>query len=733
MIGDFGPRGKNGQQVDVSSTPYVIGNVPLNEDYTVMVNNGEMRTYQFKIDAYDVTSSNGTPLAGAHQSPRNEYEVDIDHNEMLCGNAGYNAHIRCSAYQTNGSSPNTALVSQDTTFSFTTGPRPQAIQLKNLLYSYPIANQRYLLKNEFGSQGRLVVAQDVAYLLNAGKQDDCSNPAPPSGPSSQNTGSPAPVSGKTPIVRPLLIKETSLLKNSGIVATQLLAKFFPSGGGDTLQTSFSYAYDQNASTGTLQFALPPGLQNTKVYSLQIWVVPPPQAQNNAGVVSSTTNKTLTQTVTTYAMNGNGNLVASQTTKQITERNTINSLNGTRLQAATDSSRCIFSMIFGTSQYNRFADKMAGYGAWTSQDETSFGFDMPLFSNATAVEPFDVFEIQDFKSSCTVNGYSNPVIPHLFNADVPWDPNAHNDEDAGLIYVYASGITALTHASVDLGIPETRGWFGVPTYQLMSLENMPYQPALSLYSNAVQRKIDPSVLANSATNVQPGGNGNKLFSGFSMNNVAYELPKTGNGGILQSNVFGVSYNYASGVQPSHATPKPPSGLLWKRDDYFYNDFMLLKDFVGDLSAKTNLITANTALDLIFQCHSCTVEQVSGYYGSITLTADGWSGVIGSDMTLFWGDVNNFLALPFTPFPPTARRNLHFTYNYPCANCNSMPVEASSSFEYKSFLLPAIGGRLLNGGAGPKNYLTPAGTPAQQPSTPIQPVPVRETLLKKYNIH
>ena len=167
------------------SLPYAICNVPLNEPYPVQVSGTETRTYQFVVQNFDVTGPNGQALTGnVSQQFKLPYEVDLYHQDMLCGNAGYNVHVRSGVQQQyddgygdpTGVDGKRAPVFQDTTFTFATGPRPNVIDPKNLMYAYPIEGQRYLLKNEFGSAGRISVGQNIDYLLNTGKVDDCGNP-----------------------------------------------------------------------------------------------------------------------------------------------------------------------------------------------------------------------------------------------------------------------------------------------------------------------------------------------------------------------------------------------------------------------------------------------------------------------------------------------------------------------------------------------------------------------------
>src|SRR5262249_33440180 len=154
-----------------------------------------------------------------------------------------------------------------------------------------------------------------------------------------SSGNSSTGSSSTGAIRP----PTAQLNNAP--KTQLLAKFIPSGGGDTLQTSFSYNYNQQNSTGTLQFPLPAGLQNNKEYAMQIWVVPPPPPKNAAIINVNKVDKTLSRTITQYTMNPNGNLEAKQVPIQVTETNNVRTLSGTRQMADADTARIIFSLAF----------------------------------------------------------------------------------------------------------------------------------------------------------------------------------------------------------------------------------------------------------------------------------------------------------------------------------------------------------------------------------------------------
>lgn len=710
MIGDFGPRTKDGSPVDVSSVPYVIGNIPLNEAYPVMVNDGSTRTYSFRVDAFDVTSSTGVNLGTTNQANNGDYEIDLYHNAMLCGNANYNAHIRLSAYMIQGPSadPSKALLTQDTTYTFVTGPRPQTVQLNNLIYSYPVANQRYVLKTEFGGQGRLAVAQDIGYLLSSGKANDCDNGLPaPSAPASGNGAS----------------RFNTILRQP----TQLLVKFVPYGGGDTLQSNFSYNYNQQLSIGTLVFTMPAALKNSQTYSMQIWVVPPKNlSAPTIGV--STQNKTLTQTTTQYSLNKNNNLVATQVTKQLVITDTMHSLSGNRQMASSDSARVIFKLYFATSQYNRFADKMAAYGNWQTQDETSFAFKMPIYSGAATAEPFDEFEIKDFQSTCTLNQYRNDTIGHLFDADVPWDPNAHNDQDIANMYAFFVAIHGITHATVDLGLPEVRGFFGIPSENLVSLENMPYQPQLSIVAPWFNQLGMQKTTMESSMNI--GATGYMLPASGSGSGQSWQMQRQ----PAMTVGYGIGYNFAgAGSGNTVSAPKPQPGLLWNRDDVFYNDYLLLHNFAGDLAANWHSLNLQAMLDLMPWHSGTVILQENGYYGSISMTAENWIDLLtAGDSAVLMQDAINFSTMPFKAFPPTAHRALSFSYRFPSPAAAYSPGQASGAFNYQTMAIPftmqaptgtgAVGVKLAPASTGSNNTVMPAGS-----------LQVKSLLLTKYKLH
>lgn len=710
MIGDFGPRTKDGSPVDVTSIPYVIGNVPLNQDYPVLMPDGSTKTYQFRVDVFDVSTNGGQPIGATTLTASGEYEKDLYHYKMLCGNAGYNAHLRVSAYQVSGkdADPNKALLTQDTTYVFTTGPRPATIQGNNLAYAYPVANQRYLLKSEFNSQGRLGVAQDISYLLNGGQVQQCDDPTP---------------STTAPAAKKSAISSAAILK----LSPKLLAKFIPFGGGDTLQSSFTYNYNSSAGAGTLQFPLPANLLNNKVYTLMISVVP----QNfdiKPQVAVTTQNKTVTQTSTSYSMNTNGNLVAQTVVKNVTVTETTHQGNGNRQMANVDTARVIYQIAFETSRFDRLSDKMAAYGTWQGQDETSFALKMPVYSSASGAEPFDEFEIHDFWNTCTSCQSGPSQLDHLFTADIPFSPSGHNDQEMVNLYSWVGAVVDITNAQFDLGRDDLRTLFDVPETNLVSFENMPWQPQLDIRS--------PFFLTQNFQQQQLN------TSGPGIAGLSYTLPAqqaaTGGGRPQTATIntgYGMNYNYAFGGAPAApAPPKPQPGLLWIRDNVYYNDFTLIQNFARDLLTQKDALTAQALIDLA-EFHTGTVLlQENGYYGNISMTAEDWIRLLNKgNVDLLWQDAATLASLPFTPFPPNAGRPITFGYRFPQPYSGVPTDQVGGVFNYKMIVSPSQPESIkLPQGAAP---ITVSQKKASgQTTTPAAPgsMQVRQVLSNRYNL-
>jgi hypothetical protein len=713
MIGDFGPREQNNAPVDVYEVPYVIGNVPLNTPYPVQVAGADTRTYKFIISAFDISGGNGKPLAGIQQTNKGEYEVDLQHTDMLCGNATYTVHIQCRAQQLQqdgsygdptGPDGKPESVTQDTSFTFTTGPRPTSIEDLNVMYSYPLNGQRYLLKNEFGSTGHIVVGKDIGYLLNTGQVDDCGNTTPPgaatpanhvsgkiqSSPGSKiQAGSNLTIGNTTAGAGSNGIKNTNTGRisqqirtntvqsnlKSGPVSTKLtqyLAEFIPADGGDTLKSPFTY--DQ--SSLDLQFPFPAGMKNGALYSLQIWVIPPPAPAQQSSAQTNAQTRTLNQKQTVYSRDESGNLVTREINEQINVGVTTHSLSGGRQMASKDSARRIYTSVFGTSKYDKFSDKMAAYGQWKSMDETP-QFNISIYNDASGTEPFDQYEIRGYQSKCVTYGSYSPLSPPpsplqyapLFSADVIWNPAMQNDHDAGNIYAAFAMLDQWVN--IDLGAPEVRGSFGIPIHT-MSLENMPYQPLVNTVSSSPTLF---SAKTNSATlprqYLAQKSSGNTASSNQMMGETAYQLPMTS---------YKTSGSTGSG---STASTPAPGGLLWKRDAYLMNDFELIQAFAYDAAADQSYWTSEAVTDVVSYCPSCNIETVQLLYGALKITAGKFlQATSAANAGNFWNQINQIKNMRFPYFPPTAGRPLNFGYSFSfCSTCGVQPATAASSFNYK----------------------------------------------------
>lgn len=490
--------------------------------------------------------------------------------------------------------------------------------------------------------------------------------------------------------------------------TRFRAKFIPFSGGDTLETNFTYQYSSNQEEGVLQFPLPSALKNNQSYTLQIIVLPPPPAANGkqANVTANTKGKTVTATSTQYERDTSGKLVAKTITTQMNETVTHRQLNGERQIQTQDTARCIFTLVFGTSQYSRFADKMASYGnTWSADDEMLFAAKMPIYTTSANTEPFDQVEIKGYTSTCVVGKYGGtnsnngggstpptpPVLPPLFSADVPWNGNLHNDIEMGNLYANTLGLLMALRTNISWQNPDVRDFLGMPVNHLISLENMPYQPMLNDSHLAYRGQV---MLKNNTNGPQEiVGNNSQQSTWKYSGNMTYSIPmNNSNKNSSAGYTIAMPYNFSSGMinflgnntTPAPAQPSPHAGLLWKRDDYYYNDNLLLKNFAQDLSDNFDALTGQAAL--AFYCPNCVIETSTQYYGSVSVTAQQWLDAVSRNSDFLSSSINNVLNQPFALFPPTSNRLLTFSYSYPCNDCSFAPAQASSAFNYKSLGMP-----------------------------------------------
>lgn len=239
IISEYGPG-----KADVFDEPYVVANQPLGEVMEISISptaekpSGESRSFRFAIQSFSV-SLNGTALPDEGLQYSADKTIALKkHRTIFEPLKTYTAKVVCIAEQwypeqsrwdhpyndkTKKREPHTEI----TEFSFTTGEAPVTIPDKNVVLSYPVKGQRYLLKNEMAGTGKVQ----------------------------------------------LKMWQPNILSSQRLMKWELL--FVNLNKGDTIRTSFT----PDAATNSLNFKFPAGLQNDAMYRVIFW----PKPQEVAGI------------------------------------------------------------------------------------------------------------------------------------------------------------------------------------------------------------------------------------------------------------------------------------------------------------------------------------------------------------------------------------------------------------------------------------------------------------------
>ena len=358
IISDCGP----GTKADVGAYPYAVSNVGFDENLDIHIPPtdkmpyGEIRTFRFYVNSFTLRNRKTGQLVSSYtpQYENGNTSVILKRGEILEGHTQYDVYLSCSIKQFynnrwgdpyNDKEGSYKPMQQDTTFSFTTGEQPAALMENRISFVYPIKNQRYVLKNEFGGKGRITMEMWQRNLF--------------------------PDNGK------------------GLGATRTYnAYFIPKGGVDTVKTTFEVSEDGR----NIDFPLPPALKNNTVYRLELWSVPK----------SSLLEKQQ------LAFNRGQPAGAVSTTTQMNKRNVswvdvnIRETRATNV-ALLEQPHPVYTLYFRTSQFNTFTDKINAFGGWNAR---ASGNQIRITNDMITSEQFDAYEIKGFSAP---NGTAYPPL------------------------------------------------------------------------------------------------------------------------------------------------------------------------------------------------------------------------------------------------------------------------------------------------------------------------------------
>ncbi|MBS1921636.1 MAG: hypothetical protein JST17_15420 [Bacteroidetes bacterium] len=657
MVTSAGPE----NNADVFDYPYATFSVPMNgTDFAITVppDKNHDRAYDrhfsfyvYNANLYKIENDGSDSLVSdnIHMSD-DGYSSTIVYYTMLQPYTRYKVYLNCYAKETiNGQTgdPAEGPVSQDTTLYFSTGAAPDVIVDKNVDYAYPIPGQQFFLKNEFGATGRIELGDWQYNILPA------QNP-----------------------------KVTSL--GSGY---SYEVWFIPDGAADTIKTNFTL---ENGNR-ELVFPIPPSLENNKIYTMEVWVIPH-QGMKFQELV--TQNQTKTTTITdqrqVQQMNNQGQLVQTTVSNSMNLQLTTKAVSK-KPKTVVLGSIPLYVKRFQTSKYNSFSDKIAAYGQWQTNKENAVK-DIDIFSNATDAEQFDEFEVKGFQSNCTTcknqTNYTGNYPP-LFSVSIPWNSNLDNDK-FGFDKLYSNLIKlGGARINVNLGAPEVRGQFFQMPENAISMDIFPYQPKLkSLAESYIAKQSElPNAQMNAAvykSQSSVGSSGSSGNAGFLSGNSMIGIPASYVNNLGNTNGSSSGSQNTLIAKTSYSDLTKPT-LIWKRDEYIFADFQLFTDFannfINDQSNTVYSLGGNLPIAYLNALNNNSdVIFAAGPYG--TISTDPY------DYLNIWNDpaisglANNLNNLQFKSFPPTAGRAIQFNYSFPFGKINGSSV--SQQFNYQSFI-------------------------------------------------
>ena len=677
LITKAGPK----DTVSVFATPYADFGLPMNgQPMHVHVppdrnhNQPYTRTYRFKLTQFKLFKVNGNttiPIQGVlhHNSDRKIFK--LIRKNTLQPDTHYKIHIHCYAQEKRRGrwgAPAEGLIVQDTTIYFETGPAPHKIMPQNIVYTYPINGQRYLLKDVFSDKGRIKLGQWQSHIL--------------------------------PVQPP------------GTLEYNYLVKFIPQdGSADTVTTHFT----PDKANESLDFHIPSALKNSTTYKMQVWVNPiglnisPSeirQQNDNLGLTSAqrqavqnTMNERARSVLHNNSNQGNSNQ-STQSGKTIEIHGIVHPN-----VSYTPPRKPIYTLRFRTSKFNTFAEKMNALDPLKA-DREDLSYHIKIYSNNENAEPFDVFEIKGYNSSNTTVSKNENHFQPMFRAYISYDAGNPIDKNyMDGLYNPASRLGAYGF-HVDLGAPEVRNNRGFPSFSL-STKDMTYSPSLNSQASQIQQmNNEMSQHPVEVVNAFGLNGGSKMYSfagmqtmnsagGFTAgNNVSvpgtyaklqFHNPNAGLNARMNNYANRSGHGYmnhqgSSGTNiPNSNTPSTTNSnneyhsfqLVWKRDLYLHEDQELLSQSVHTFFDRTSHLSSSYSF-------SGSNTLAAGEFGSITFT--GGSSFPGFNNRLITSAQMQRITAILDKIPNSftmlnrlgTSRKIYFQYRYPYPNSGVRPV-------------------------------------------------------------
>ncbi|MHC1702727.1 MAG: hypothetical protein AB9846_02355 [Tenuifilaceae bacterium] len=160
---------EGGGDVDVFLTPQVAFNMPINEEFKILDDDGKEKSFRVALDYFKILN-NGLEIPSAPEWNPNKDVLALKPFEVLPGQKNLQAKVKIHFQTKEGSGDwiDYAVAGnievEERNFTFTTGVAPDFITQNNVDYTYPVRNMVNFYKNEY-ENSYIQLKQDINYLF----------------------------------------------------------------------------------------------------------------------------------------------------------------------------------------------------------------------------------------------------------------------------------------------------------------------------------------------------------------------------------------------------------------------------------------------------------------------------------------------------------------------------------------------------------------------------------------
>ena len=171
MINDLSPA-EGEKEVNVFSVPQATFNIAMGKSFEATGEGGETVYYRISLKDFIVKDKDGQSIAGKLIWGKEKTDVRFQSKEILPPNTELTAEVRIVFEELRNGEWKQVLTSgkpayEEKVCHFTTGGAPSDIPVQNIVYSYPVLGQKYLLTKEH-DKGYVQLQFGQKYLFEKG-------------------------------------------------------------------------------------------------------------------------------------------------------------------------------------------------------------------------------------------------------------------------------------------------------------------------------------------------------------------------------------------------------------------------------------------------------------------------------------------------------------------------------------------------------------------------------------